>query len=72
MTIKLWDNKKPRHLEASAIGLENKDNWICLCTNFGGRGVYMVDVLHEMGHIAGLRHEFARGDAVKGGHLCDS
>ena len=22
----------------------------------------MVDVLHEMGHIAGLRHEFARSD----------
>ena len=25
----------------------------------------MVDVLHEMGHIAGLRHEFARPDALK-------
>ena len=25
----------------------------------------MVDVLHEMGHIAGLRHEFARHDALQ-------
>ena len=22
----------------------------------------MVDILHEMGHIVGLRHEFARSD----------
>lgn len=31
----------------------------------------MVDILHEMGHIAGLRHEFSRGDAVEGGHLVE-
>ena len=52
-------------LEASEIGFKNKKNWIKLDPRFRDEGLFMVDILHEMGHIAGLRHEFARGDAYK-------
>ena len=57
--FRCWEEK---HLEASSIGYkpEQKDNWIALNPNFQGDDIYMVDILHEMGHIAGLRHEFAR------------
>ena len=50
-------------LEASEIGFKNQENWIKLDPRFRKGGLFIGDILHEMGHIAGLRHEFARPDA---------
>jgi len=51
-------------LYASSIGYKKgKEHGVYLTKDFHGIDeLYIVDVIHEMGHIVGLRHEFARND----------
>jgi len=66
VVFKCWNKGK---LRASQIGFKKQKNSICLDPEFRPEGLYMVDILHEMGHIAGLRHEFERSDQLK--HLTE-
>jgi hypothetical protein len=64
--VNIFQNNELNELRVSQIGFKPSGNYITLKSTFQrGVTIYMVDVLHEMMHIAGFRHEFARDDTLR-------